>query len=127
MIYHTRVSGQTDSIFRSEDFGLAKAAADNHKATTGENCEVESRSVVYVTSTLEEAMTAAGMGLHPEAEPADRGVSSRERAILRQPVGRTHVGALAAPVRTLADRTAEHAAVGFTPGQGGPVADRFRH
>lgn len=45
-----------DDIFVTERFALAQATADHHKTLTGRNAYIESRSVVYVTSTLDEAL-----------------------------------------------------------------------
>lgn len=43
-------------IFESENWNFAKTAAENYKRDTGTNCNVESVSVVYTTTTLEEAL-----------------------------------------------------------------------
>lgn len=65
------LTDEAKEIFRSEAYGFAKDAADNHKARTGENCFIESRTVVYVTQTLDEAMaTGAAM---PESVAIIRG------------------------------------------------------
>lgn len=70
MMYHVMIqrgqgvplTDEAKEIFRSEAYGFAKDAADNHKARTGENCFIESRTVIYVTQTLDEAMaTGADM------------------------------------------------------------------
>lgn len=90
MMYHAKVSEgekRGDSIFRSEDYAAAKRAADNYKRDTGINCEVESRSVVYVTSTLEEAMAGC--------EVACAGSAHDFGTLAPKAMGRTHIGKLA--------------------------------
>jgi hypothetical protein len=46
-------------IFRSENFSYASTAADNYKRDTNMNCSVESRTTVYTTQTLDEALKTA--------------------------------------------------------------------
>lgn len=48
-------------IHHGESFPGAKIMADNYKRDTGHNCRIESRSEVYTTQTLDEAMQAAGL------------------------------------------------------------------
>ncbi len=45
-------------IFRTDNFQMAKEAADNHKRRACENCFVESHTPVYITQTIEEAERA---------------------------------------------------------------------
>lgn len=45
-------------VFRTEVASYAIRAADNYKRDTGKNCDVESRTTVYTTTTLEESLAA---------------------------------------------------------------------
>ncbi len=56
------LTDEAKEVFRSEHYGFAKDAADNHRARTGENCIIEGRTVVYVTQTLVEAMAGDPTG-----------------------------------------------------------------
>jgi hypothetical protein len=57
MIYHVRTHASVpQSLHRGESFPAAKIMADNHKRDTGQDCFIESVSMVYTTQTLDEAM-----------------------------------------------------------------------
>jgi hypothetical protein len=73
MVYHVMIqrgqsaplTDEAKELFRTEDFEMAKAIADNHRAATGLNCGVESRALVYTTQTLDEAMADDPAGKAP--------------------------------------------------------------
>lgn len=50
---------QGEELHRGESFPGAKQVADNHRRDTGINSTVESRTDVYTTQTLSEAMSEA--------------------------------------------------------------------
>lgn len=68
-------------VFRTGDayLHLAKMAADQHKARTGENCVVEERRDVYTTQTLDEAIADNVRAGRIEAETTRRRVAFRDK------------------------------------------------